>query len=617
MFSGRRLHEIFQDRAARFADRVAVSAPDGQLSYAELNARADRLADRLRALGVGPDVLVGLCAERGLAMIVGLLGILKAGGAYVPVDPTYPVQRIRFLLADSAAPVLVASRAADRLTQGELAAGDTPVLWIDDEAAAGARPVITRRKVPPGPGNLAYVIYTSGSTGTPKGVLVEHRNVVRLFEQAAGLFGFSEQDTWAAFHSISFDFSVWEMWGALLYGGRVVIVPAGTARSADAFLGLVQDERVTVLNQTPSAFRQFAAAALGRGTGTAGLPALRLVIFGGERLDVKLLEPWIAEHGDERPELVNMYGITETTVHVTHRRIRAADLAEPGVSPIGRPLGDLRIHLLDEAGRPVPDGKPGEIHVSGAGVARGYLGRPGLTADRFIDRDGVRLYRSGDRALRAADGEYAYLGRLDDQMKVRGFRIEPGEIEACLAGHPGTGQVIVTQEDYDEGDVRLAAYLVPPPGRELAAGAGATLAAQLADRARRALPPYMWPSSYRVVSEIPLTAQGKVDRAALGNLPYREFSPDGAAGPADGPLTATEQAVLEISRDIMQRPGIGVDDELFDAGATSLAFMRILTAVNQRFGVTVTGAELEEATVRLLAGCVDEQRMGDPQPVGR
>ena len=357
------------------------------------------------------------------------------------------------------------------------------------------------------------MIYTSGSTGTPKGVLVEHRSVVRLLRQTEPWFGFGPSDVWTMFHSASFDFSVWEIWGALAYGGRVVIVPYEVSRSPAAFLDLLGRESVTVLDQTPTAFRQLVTADATR-PGT-DLGALRLVILGGERLDVGLLEPWVARHGDQRPELVNMYGITETTVHASYRRIGLADLADSAVSPVGVPLPDLCFELLDESGAPVAPGQPGELYVSGPGLARGYLNRGDLTASRFLGLPGARSYRTGDRLLALDDGQYVYLGRTDDQIKVRGFRVEPGEIEAVLTGHAEVGGSIVVARDHGEGDVRLVAYLLPAAGVAADQAWVDRVQGEVADLVAQALPTHMRPSAYLPLETLPLTANGKVDRSAL------------------------------------------------------------------------------------------------------
>jgi amino acid adenylation domain-containing protein len=516
------LHTIFRERVREAPGRIALSTPQGSVSYGELDARSDRLASHLVRLGVGPDVPVGLCARRSPEAIAGILGILKAGGAYVPIDPGYPAERIDYLLSDCAAPIVVAAKDASGVIGGRHPA----VVWIDrDEIVAGpGTRQRDRGEQPSGAadGNLAYVIYTSGSTGRPKGVMVEHRNVVRLFEQTDPWFRFGQRDTWALFHSLSFDFSVWEVWGALLYGGRLALLPETAARSPALLVSLLRSERVTVLNQTPSAFHQLLTVMFSGENGedgTAGL-VLRLVIFGGERLQPQLLAPWIDRHGDRRPALVNMYGITETTVHCTYRRITAADLHRSEASPIGVPIPDLRLYLLDGNGKPLPDGAPGELCIAGGGVARGYLNRPELTAERFgpavTGLGEERLYRSGDRAVRLPGGELAYLGRMDDQLKVRGYRIEPGEIEHCLSRLPGIARVVVVPRDFGDGDVRLVAYLLPAPGPDSGERASERLAAAAERHALATLPRHLRPSVYKVVTTIPMTLQGKVDRDALG-----------------------------------------------------------------------------------------------------
>ncbi len=522
---GRSLHAVFRARAREAPERIALSTSTETISYGELDARSDRLAEHLTALGVGPDVLVGLCAGRSPEAVVGMLGILKAGGAYVPVDPSYPAERIDFLMADCALSVVVAANVAAATV------GTRPgaMVWVDGDAVmvedrAGA--TCPAPAVPGAEGStLAYVIHTSGSTGVPKGVAVEHRNVVRLFEQTHDLFGFDHRDTWTLFHSISFDFSVWEIWGALLYGGRLVLLPETTSRSPALLISLLRSERVTVLNQTPSAFHQLQTA-LGPHPEADVLPAsLRLVVFGGERLDPGLLGPWIKRHGDRLPVLVNMYGITETTVHCTYRRIVAADLepADPdavgaaGASPIGLPIPDVRVHVLDAAGEPVEDGAPGEMWIGGGGLARGYLNRPELTRERFATVPALgRLYRSGDLGVRLPDGQLAFLGRADDQLKVRGYRIEPGEIEHCLSRLPGVARAAVVPHDFGGGDLRLVAYLLPPAGAEAGPHAARRLAADAERHAVASLPRHLRPSLYEVVAEIPLTLHGKVDRDALG-----------------------------------------------------------------------------------------------------
>jgi len=447
------LHERFEANAAATPDAQAVVYEGEALTYGELNERANRLAHRLRELGVGPEVPVALCVRRSLDLVVGVLATLKAGGAYLPLDPDYPAERLAFVLSDARPPVL--------LTQEELVAQlpehSANVVCLDRDAPELAGHSSENPEPLAQPDNLAYVIYTSGSTGQPKGVQVEHRNASRLFTATEEWFGFGPADTWLLFHSYAFDFSVWEMWGALLHGGRLVIPPYWTTRSPEALALLIVDERVTVLNATPTLFVSAQEELLRVGSELA----LRVVIFGGEALHPPSLRPWFAHFGADAPRLVNMYGITETTVHVTYRVVGAED-CDSESSPIGEPIPDLQLYVLDGQLNPVPPGVPGELFVGGAGVARGYLDRPALTAERFLPNPfgPGRLYRSGDKARYRADGELHFLGRIDDQVKIRGFRIELGEIQAALTDHESVSEATVVAFDVS-GDTRLAAYVVP------------------------------------------------------------------------------------------------------------------------------------------------------------
>ncbi|MGW0809523.1 amino acid adenylation domain-containing protein [Nonomuraea sp. NPDC002799] len=578
------LHERFADQVRRAPAAIAVTSGGEHLTYAELDARANRLAHRLRADGAGPEDLVGICLSRGPDLIVALLAVLKAGAAYLPLDPDQPAERLGFLLRDAGARLVVTERAlTGRLEEAD--AGLRPIVLDDpaERADLAARPDVCPRTAV-APGNLAYVIYTSGSTGRPKGVHVTHANVARLFTATEDDFGFGSGDVWALFHSFAFDFSVWEIWGPLLHGGRLVLVPYETSRSPWDLAALLAGEGVTVLNQTPSAFRSLVELAQ-RGEAVLDGLRLRLVIFGGEALDVALLRPWWDRFGETRPRLVNMYGITETTVHVTCRPLGVADLAARH-SPIGRPIADLALYVLDERMRPVPAGVPGELYVGGAGVARGYLGRPALTAERFVPDPfvpdpfvpdpfvpdpfvpdpfggpGARLYRTGDKAYVLPGGEVAFLGRFDDQVKIRGFRIELGEVRACLAGHPGVDAAVVVAAEAAPGERRLVAYAVP-------AAAGRLDEVDLRRYAIEHLPGYMVPAAFVIVPELPLTTSGKVDVRALP-------APGGRPSARTAPRTPAEEAIAGLWSQALGVEDVGVDDNFFQLGGDSIVAVRLV-----------------------------------------
>ncbi|ATE59265.1 hypothetical protein CCZ27_04240 [Thauera sinica] len=566
---GECLHTLFEACVQRDPQATAVRLGEGSLSYDALNRQANRLARHLRGLGVGPDTPVAICVERGFDMIVALLAVLKAGGAYVPLDPAYASERLHFTVEDSR-PVAILADAVGRAALGEdfLAAQPARVVDLGADAAAWAdAPDGNLPAAGPGaaaPAHLAYVIYTSGSTGRPKGVMVEHRNVVRLFDATAHWFRFDETDVWTLFHSFSFDFSVWEIWGPLLHGGSLVIVPLETARSPRDFHALLCEQRVTVLNQTPSAFLQLSAAqGQAMDEGEAGRHSLRYVVFGGEALELRTLKPWYERNGHDTV-LINMYGITETTVHVTYRPLAAADTARPGPSPIGEPIPDLRLYVLDGQCRPAPVGTIGELYVGGAGVARGYLNRPELTSERFIANpyaDGERLYRSGDLGRWLPDGTVEYLGRNDFQVKIRGFRIELGEIEAKLAHCPEVQEVVVLAREDQPGEKRLVAYYI-----------GTAAAEELRTLASANLPPYMVPVAYVRLDGFPLTPNGKLDRRALP-------APEGGAfvqRAYEAPEGETEEKLAAIWAELLKLERVGRHDNFFDLGGHSLLVVRLV-----------------------------------------
>lgn len=553
------VHQLFEEQVERAPDAVAVVFEDQHLTYTELNARANQLAHYLHSQGVGPDVLVGICVERSLELIVGLLGILKAGGAYVPLDPTYPKKRLAHMLVDSSISVLITQ---ERLLDS-LPKHSAKVICLDkDWQALMADYGITNPISSHQPENLAYVIYTSGSTGKPKGAGITHANVTRLFKATQDWYHFAPEDTWSLFHSFSFDFSVWEIWGALVYGGRLVIISYLMSRSPQEFYKLLVQEHITILNQTPSAFRQLIAAE--QETGLDSNLSLRLVIFGGEALEIQSLGPWFELHGDQRPELVNMYGITETTVHVTYHPIRHSDLEATTGSMIGQPIPDLAIYLLDRQQNLVPIGVPGEVCVGGAGLARGYLNRPDLTAEKFIPNSfsgapGARMYKTGDLARYLLDGSIEYLGRIDNQVKIRGFRIELGEIEAVLAALPEVSEVVILAREDTPGDKRLVAYLVMQAEHVMPG------AAELKSKLSQFLPEYMLPAHFMQLEQLPLTLNGKIDRKALP-------APDMLRNEIDyvAPHSDLEKIISQVWMEVLHIEKVGIHDNFFDLGGHSL-----------------------------------------------
>ncbi|QIP05504.1 non-ribosomal peptide synthetase [Bradyrhizobium symbiodeficiens] len=588
------LHSLFEARASATPDSEAVAAGEQRLTYRELNARANRIAHALRQKGVQRNDIVGLAVERNADVAIGILAILKAGAAYLPLDPDYPPDRLAFIVGDAKARlVLASSKVRDSLQLG--------AAECLDMATAGDGLPEANPDVASVPADLAYVIYTSGSTGKPKGVLVTHANVARLFSATDPWFSFGPGDVWTLFHSYAFDFSVWELWGALLYGGRLVIVPYWISRDPAAFRKLLVEERVTILNQTPSAFRQLIQADLDEAPAAY---ALREIIFGGEALELQSLKPWIGRYGDGRPRLVNMYGITETTVHVTYRPITRADVEACRGSVIGEPIPDLYIRLLDERGEPVPVGVPGEIWVGGAGVANGYLNRPELNAQRFVayplDPTGsARLYRAGDLARRLPDGELEFLGRIDAQVKIRGFRIELGEIEATLNACPGVADAAVIVREDVPGDKRLVAYVV---GKD----PGALNPDDLRETLARVLPAHMIPAYFVALAAIPLNANGKLDKSRLPEP--RSSAPQEESPAFIEPQSENERKIAAVWAAVLRLDRVGVDDNFFALGGDSILSIQVV-ANCRRAGINnlATRDLFEYPTVAALARCVDSR----------
>ncbi|KQV15414.1 MULTISPECIES: non-ribosomal peptide synthetase [unclassified Kitasatospora] len=576
---GQTLPELLARRAAEHPDAVALRAGDTVLTFAELHARSNRLAWRLRELGVGPDVLVGVHLARSADLIVSLLAVLKAGGAYVPLDPGYPSERLEFMLADAEVSVLL----ADPELIGELDPAGARVLAVDAAATAGYP-----EHEPPlavTPDHLAYVIYTSGSTGRPKGVQIPHGALLNLLQSFERDLEITDRDRLLAVTSLSFDIAGLEVYLPLMVGAELILAP-DIAVDGPRLRSFLETSGATVMQATPSSWRLLVEA------GLRADPALR-VISGGEALPADLA----AELTARFPVVHNAYGPTETTIWSCLQRVL------PGAPvTLGGPIANTRVHVLDQTFGLVPEGVPGDLWISGDGLARGYLGRADLTADRFLPdpfagTPGARMYRTGDVVRRLPSGELEFLGRSDHQVKVRGFRIELGEIESVLARHPGVGRVVVVAREDQPGDKRLAAYLTPVGDAPTTAELRAAVAAELPD--------YMVPSAFVVLDAFPLTPNGKIDRNQLP-APGREES---AAGAFVEPRTATERALAEIWSDVLGVERIGVTDAFLELGGNSISALRVIMRLPDITEVELPVAALfEGGTIERIARIIDGEQ---------
>jgi amino acid adenylation domain-containing protein/non-ribosomal peptide synthase protein (TIGR01720 family) len=579
--SGMRLHAAFEAHAARAPEAVAVACGGRETTYCELNARANRLAHRLQRLGVGPDTLVGLFMERSTDAIVGILGVLKAGGAYVPLDPAYPRGRLAFMLDDARPSVL--------LTQAKLrqALPESPahVVDVDADREEIAREPDTDPASAAGPRSLAYVIYTSGSTGRPKGVMVEHEGVCNLASAQAAVLGVASASRVLQFAPLGFDASVWEIAMALLNGGTLCVPDASAPLVGTALLDALRESRVTIATLPPSALRTLPADRL---------PDLETIVTAGEACPPDLVAQWAPGR-----RFFNAYGPTEATVCASIAR------CEGGGSPppIGHPFANAGLHVLDARMRPVPVGVPGELYIAGAGVARGYLHSPELTKERFVadpfsGEAGLRLYRTGDLVRRLPDGQLDFLGRLDHQVKIRGHRVEPGEVEAAIARQRGVREVVVAGRQDAPGEKRLVAYVVPDKG-------AAPTAALLREALKRELPDPLVPAAFVMLDALPLTPNGKVDRAALpapgGERPIlrRAYAP---------PRTGPEAVLADIWSRVLKTYPVGVHDDFFELGGDSILSLQI-AALAEQGGICVTPRQvLQHTTIAELAARSDGER---------
>jgi myxalamid-type polyketide synthase MxaB len=585
------IHELFEAQAAKTPAAVAVVFEGQQLTYAELNRRANRLARRLRGLGVGPEVLVGLCVERSPAMVVGLLGILKAGGAYVPLDPAYPPERLAFMLDDSRAPVLVTQKHLAERFAGCV----TKVVCLDadggpmDTADGENLPCLT------GPGNLAYVIYTSGSTGKPRGVLVPHRGVVNHNADCVQRYGLRPGDRVLQFASLSFDTAAEEIFPAWMAGATVVLRQDPTALSLADFLRFVDEERVTLLD-LPTSYWHLWMAELAR----APLPlpsALRWVIAGGDKVLPERFAAW-QQYVGGRVGFSNGYGPTEATIQAVTYEVAAGQepACQGGAVPIGRPIRNVRAHVLGAHLQLVPIGVAGELFLGGPCVARGYVNHPELTAakflaDPFTGEPGARLYRTGDLVRWRPDGHLEFLGRIDHQVKIRGFRVELGEIEAALAEHPGVRDAVVLAREDVPGDKRLVAYVVARAPETFALG-------DLRGFLKQRLPGYMVPSAFVALATLPLTPNGKLDRKAL---PAPEPARNEADRPYVAPRTGTESLLADLWAEVLGVEQVGVTDNFFELGGDSILSLHLLARAGQA-GLRLTPRQMyQHQTIAELA----------------
>jgi aspartate racemase len=582
--------ELFAGQVRARPQALAVVGPDERLTYGELDERAERLARRLRGLGVGPDVRVGLCLNRSLPAVVAILGILKAGGAYVPLDPAYPRERLAFMLKDAAAPVLLTLK---EHVPALPAVPGRSLIVLDEPDLDPLSPWGEGRGEGHGIDSLAYVMYTSGSTGTPKGVAVSHRAVVRLV-RGSGFTDLSAGATWLQLAPIAFDASTLEIWGSLLNGGRLVIFP-GYTPGVEELGAFIERQEITSLWLTAGLFHPMVEGAL------ESFRGVRHLLAGGDVLAPAQVERVLARF----PELtlVNGYGPTENTTFTCCHPLRGPRCFAGSV-PIGRPIADTRAVLLDRGFRPVPLGAAGELYAGGDGLARGYLDRPELTAERFVPdpagaEPGGRLYRTGDLARHLADGRLEFLGRLDQQVKVRGFRIELGEVEAAVAAHPGVREAVVAARDDAPGSKRLAAYVVLEE-------AGGDVPAGLRDFLRERLPDYMVPSDFVALDALPLGPTGKVDRRSLP-------APDAARRAPEetfvAPESPEEVALAAIWSEVLAVDRIGVKDDFFGLGGHSLLAAQVVSRVRRDFRVELPLRSLfQEPTIAGLLAAIDQAR---------
>ncbi|MEH1768063.1 MAG: amino acid adenylation domain-containing protein [Nostoc sp.] len=560
------IHQMFEMQVERSPQAIAVVCENTQLTYRQLNQRANQLAHHLRTLGVGPEVLVGICVERSLEMIVGLLGILKAGGAYVPLDPAYPSERLAFILEDTQTPVL--------LTQekflNNLPPHQAQVVCLDSNWQGNIQNNQENPVNEATPDNLIYVIYTSGSTGQPKGVMIAHRGICNQLHWKQTTFGLTQTDKVLLTISFSFDPSVWQIFWPLCFGGQLFMArPAGHQDTA-YLVKVITEQQITVLALVPSILR-----VLLEEKGIENCRFLRHIICGGEALPGELLERFFAQLNLDNV-LHNCYGPTEASIDTTFWTCQRG--TNYAIAPIGRPITNAEIHILDENLQPVAVGESGELHIGGIGLARGYLNRPGLTIDKFIldpfsSKPGARLYKTGDLARYLSDGNIEFLGRIDHQVKIRGFRIELGEIEAVLRQHLSVKEAVVISREEVQGDKRLVAYLTLNLEQTVKVE-------QLRRFIQQKLPIYMMPSAFVILTAFPMTPNGKIDRRSLPEpAQTRQQAEETFVPPSD----EIELKLARIWEKVLGIKPIGIKDNFFDLGGNSLLSIRLFAQVQKAF----------------------------------
>jgi amino acid adenylation domain-containing protein len=590
------VHELFEEQVEHTPEAIGLVSGTERLTYRELNERANQLAHYLKQLGVGPEVLVGVFMERSVEMIVGLLGILKAGAAYVPLDPGFPKERLAFMLKDSDVPVLLTQKGLletlPALSAHIVCLDEFEVRQkLDSEQTTNPRSTVSSE-------NLAYVIYTSGSTGRPKGVQVRHESVVHLFTATREQLGFHAGDIWTVVHSSAFDFSVWEIWGSLLQGGTLLVVPLDVVQSPPDFYDLLCREQVTILNQTPAALRELLRAraqALTRNREWS----VRLIVCGGDALDLELA----AQLSELGVSVWNFYGPTESTVWTTCSLVAQTEVSAP-LNSIGQPITDLQVYVLDQQLQLLPSGVPAELFIGGAGLARGYMNRPELTAEKFIpnpfsEQPGARLYRTGDVGRWRRNGKIEFLGRMDHQVKLRGFRVELGEIETALSQHPEVAQAVVKVREDRPHDKRLVAYVVAKDGQ-------APSASELRKYLQLSLPDYMVPAAFVMLEAMPLTPTSKVDRRLL---PVPDYSETEQTSGFVAPRTPIEEIVADIWARVLGIEKVGVNDNFFELGGHSLLLARMASRIRESFQLELPLRALFEApTLAALAERIEAAR---------